>query len=490
VNIAFPAGLTIVAGGFLLLERTDDSTVSDIAADLIYTGGLNNDGEALRLYDATGKLIDTANVAGGAWPGGDNDNRASMERLSPAADSPGNWGSNNGFVVNGHDAEGNPIRGTPRQPNSSGFPTPTPAPFPGGVLLNEFLPHPDAGIDFEFIELFNAGGEAVDLSGWQLDDAPGGSSAFTLPEGLVIQPGTFVAFYRSETGIALNDDGDTARLLHPDGSAVDEWSYERDPGEDVSWARFPDGASWNGRGLPTPGGSNRLLPDVGSPSGTPVPIGVFRQWNDGAWATLTGRVSVSAPTFGRRLVYLQDETGGIAAYLARGDWPSLAIGQSLTVFGYMRHRQGETQIYLRNTWHVHAGPAEGLVLQSPLPVLTGQIGDETEGWLVTVSGRVVRLESQAFWLDDGSGAMRVFFSTLAGWSRPRVRRGEWVTVTGVVTEATTARDTVQKFRVQPRTPADVFRAVEPGPAMTPAPEPTEILVEPIPTEEPTATAEP
>jgi hypothetical protein len=233
-----------------------------------------------------------------------------------------------------------------------------------------------------------------------------------------------------------------------------------------------------------------LLPDAGNPNATPVPIGVFRKWNDGAWATLTGRVTGPAPIFGRRLVYIQDETGGIAVYLARGDWPSIAIGQTVTVLGYMRHRQGEAQLYARNTWHVHVGAADDLIPPPSLPVLTGQIGEDIEGWLVTVSGSVVRLESQAFWLDDGSGVMRVFFSTSAGWKRPKVSRGEWVTVTGLVTEATTARDTVQKIRMQPRTPADVIRVVEPGLVLTPAPEPTDLPIEPAPTEEPTATAGP
>jgi len=37
----------ITAHGFYLLERTDDTTVSDIGADQIYTGGLNNNGETL-----------------------------------------------------------------------------------------------------------------------------------------------------------------------------------------------------------------------------------------------------------------------------------------------------------------------------------------------------------------------------------------------------------------------------------------------------------
>ncbi|MBI3762395.1 MAG: lamin tail domain-containing protein [Chloroflexi bacterium] len=65
---------SIAAGGFFLLERTDDTTVNDVAADLIYTGALSNSGEVLRLKDPSGATVDTANAEnGGSWPAGDYD---------------------------------------------------------------------------------------------------------------------------------------------------------------------------------------------------------------------------------------------------------------------------------------------------------------------------------------------------------------------------------------------------------------------------------
>lgn len=44
----------IPAGGYFLLERTDDMTVPDIAADCIYTGALSNSGENLVLKNSSG----------------------------------------------------------------------------------------------------------------------------------------------------------------------------------------------------------------------------------------------------------------------------------------------------------------------------------------------------------------------------------------------------------------------------------------------------
>lgn len=467
---------------YLLLERSDDATVSDLAADVIYSGGFNNTGETLTLSDGGGQVMDIANGASG-WPAGDADSFASMERVSPAA---AHWSSNNGHTRNGLDANGEPINGTPRSANSVLFPTPTPAPYPGGVWLNEFLPHPGDGVDNEFIELINTSMEAVTLAGWRLDDAEGGSSAYAIPVGTVIQPGALLVFFRAETNIAINDNGDSVRLLHPDGTVADAWSFDKDPKADVSWARYPDGANWNGRGLPTPGGLNQLWPDASDGSAPPVPIGVLRTWSDGAWATITGRVTGPAPLFGKRFVYIQDETGGIAVYLGRGEWGVMVEGQTLTVFGYLRHRSGEAQFYVRNNWHVHFGPADEAAPVSPIPTLTGQIGEATEGQLVTLVGRVVRLEAQAFWIDDGSGPARIFFASTNTLRRPKVKRGQLWTITGVVTERTTARDADAKFRVQPRFAGDVMPLTEGGGVILETPVPPEIA----PTDEPTATPEP
>jgi len=65
--------------GFYLLERTDDNTVPNIKADLIYKGSLNNEGEKLELYDKSGNLIDLVDCSAG-WFAGDNTTKQTMER--------------------------------------------------------------------------------------------------------------------------------------------------------------------------------------------------------------------------------------------------------------------------------------------------------------------------------------------------------------------------------------------------------------------------
>jgi hypothetical protein len=497
INLTFGA-VTIPAGGYLLLERTDDTTVSDRAADVIYTGGLSNTGESLSLRDSSGTLVDTANGDGGAWPAGDAGLYASMERTTSGAESDSAWQANDGYTVNGLDAGANPIRGTPGSANSSNFPTPTHAPYAGGIVLNEFLPHPSSGGE-EFIEIFNAGPDLAYLSGWSLDDAAGGSSPHVFPSGTSLAPGAFLVFYKGTTGIALNDDGDSARLLYPDGSVADEQVYTKDPKTNRSWIRLPDGSGWRADGDPTPGGRNRAIVPTPHPlENTPVPIGDARQYPDGAWVVLRGRVIAPNSLVGARTIFIQDNTGGIAVYLARGNWPALRVGQEVTALGYLRHRNGLRELYVRNWMLVRIGEideAQGALGVIPVTGLdhaflisTGEAGENWEGRLVTVVGRVVRLEAQAFWLDDGTGPVRIFFASATGVERPKVRRGEMWRALGVVVERSLRNDEAPVYRLQIRFADDAARLADArGNPINPAgatstPEPTE-------TEEPTETPE-
>jgi len=104
---------------YFLLERTNDSTISDIVASQIYVGALNNTCETLELRDSTGNVIDSIECSGG-WFAGDSTPRASMERINSmeSGNSGANWGTNNGILVLGNDSTGNPIKGTPGAKNS------------------------------------------------------------------------------------------------------------------------------------------------------------------------------------------------------------------------------------------------------------------------------------------------------------------------------------------------------------------------------------
>ncbi|MBI5963149.1 MAG: DUF11 domain-containing protein [Chloroflexi bacterium] len=103
----------IPANGYYLLESGDDTTISNISADQIYSGTLGNSpsAEILNLSDGA-NLIDVANSNGGAWDAGSGSpNYYSMERNM--AVFPGDSWVDGVTNIVGLDLNNNPLFGTP-----------------------------------------------------------------------------------------------------------------------------------------------------------------------------------------------------------------------------------------------------------------------------------------------------------------------------------------------------------------------------------------
>jgi hypothetical protein len=294
---------TIPASGYYLLERGDDTTVSNIAADQIYIGDLSNSGETLRLYSPSGNLVDTANLDGGAWNGGNaSPTYGSMERRLGFTDGPFSWITNTGVLRNGLDAHlptGNPINGTVKSANWANLVTPTKTVTPTRtrtptrassptitrtptlirdfVILNELLPHAmtdlngDGKTDVgdEYIELINLSNLTVSLQGWLLDDRDSTTRSFALPP-VLMSPGERLAFFASQTGQYLSDGGDTVVLVRPGGAVADFYTYPVIAQLGQTWCRFPDGiGAWFFGCSPSPNRANVYQPN---PLPTPTPL--------------------------------------------------------------------------------------------------------------------------------------------------------------------------------------------------------------------------
>ena len=122
----------------------------------------------------------------------------------------------------------------------------------------------------EWIELYNAGDSPVNLEGWQLDDlATGGTLPYTIPAGRVLTPHGFALFFRSETGVALNNTGnEQVRLLAPGGVQVEDFWFAN-PDVDWSYSKVVDGGSvWTDTYPPSPGAPNQAA--TPTPTATPT----------------------------------------------------------------------------------------------------------------------------------------------------------------------------------------------------------------------------
>lgn len=121
------------------------------------------------------------------------------------------------------------------------------------ITINEFMANPsEKDEEAEWIEVFSDSDSITDISGWQMDDNEEGGSSFVFPENTLIAPKSYLVFSRQITGIALNNDKDTVRLLLPEGVVFQEISYEKPP-QGKSSARTGEGFVWS---APTPGAIN------------------------------------------------------------------------------------------------------------------------------------------------------------------------------------------------------------------------------------------
>ena len=101
---------TIAGQSVYLLERTAETTINTVPAQLIYTGALGNSGESLILSDAGGNVVDQVDT----WYAGTNTPKASMVRADTNVQ--GNRASawvTSTTGMGAQDAAGNEILGSP-----------------------------------------------------------------------------------------------------------------------------------------------------------------------------------------------------------------------------------------------------------------------------------------------------------------------------------------------------------------------------------------
>ncbi|MFH1946791.1 MAG: lamin tail domain-containing protein [Candidatus Magasanikbacteria bacterium] len=116
-------GHIIPAGGYYLLERSDDDTVLEVEANAIYTlsGGFGNSGENIILMNSASSTIDQVDCSSNWFAGMTADGYRTMERLD--SNQPGslasNWQTSESVAPRGRPHGGDVIYGSPGYQNTS-----------------------------------------------------------------------------------------------------------------------------------------------------------------------------------------------------------------------------------------------------------------------------------------------------------------------------------------------------------------------------------
>ncbi|KKR33169.1 MAG: Polymorphic membrane protein, partial [Candidatus Falkowbacteria bacterium GW2011_GWF2_39_8] len=288
ITIEGPSAV-IEAGGYFLLERTDDDTLPEVTADAIYVGALEDSGEDLELRDENNNSIDVLN-GGNGWLAGEKENHFTMERnaqdvwqnslvaggtpraensiIVPVAEeeSEQTTATTTPEVIDQNltetsEANNNSNNSSSTTANSQPSTTGTAYDFNEGIIISEILPNP-VGDDLvgEFIEIYNKSEQEVNLLGWKLQvsgkDYEFGAQASTT-DIYRLKANGYLVVWRKDSKLTLNNTGSEISLFQPQKTLpLHSIKYEQVK-EGCSYARGSDG-TWHWTEMPTPGRQNIL----------------------------------------------------------------------------------------------------------------------------------------------------------------------------------------------------------------------------------------
>jgi len=165
--------------------------------------------------------------------------------------------------------------------------------------------------------------------------------------------------------------------------------------------------------------------------GSEMPIAASRLQTAGTPVTVEGVVTVASGALDDGYA-LQDASGGI--YVLRTLGAAVKTGDKVRLSG---------RIVMPKSRQIAIDPARMDVLASgggsvpaPLDVKTGSVGPATEGRLIRVQGRIIgNVEDDQpygwkIYLDDGSGRLLVFVTTVTRIDVKALRAGQHLRVTG------------------------------------------------------------
>ena len=276
LKVDFESGDIIPAGGFYLLERTDDDAVMTMEADKIFVNAIKNSDESLKLFNKDCLIADEFKTDGDEnWLAGNAaPDYRTAERVADLT-----W-----HTYSGNGADG--IFGTPKMENSpavsnevsvasfsngnssdygsNGFsvvdsggnspPPPPPPPIPniGAIYISEVMAGMDGNADYEFVEIYNPNTFDISLTDWSVKKKSSTGSESSLVaasrlEGKIIKAGKYLLFAREESynsPVAPDVKWASSYSLAYTNNSVAIFNVLGQKVDETSWTEIPKGQSW------------------------------------------------------------------------------------------------------------------------------------------------------------------------------------------------------------------------------------------------------
>ncbi len=336
------------------------------------------------------------------------------------------------------------------------------------LRLSEIYPNTDGSDAIEeFIEVENVGDSPIDLHDIMIKDASG--KTFTVTEQVTLANVAYKTFMRTETGIALNNLGDTVSLFAPDGTLLDELTYEKAT-QGMALARIDGNWSWTTNRtanetnaftqtelVQDSGTEQALVESKSTPSttytstthtnthpSTQLSVVDAKHLADGNTITIMGTVIAQHGVLGKQFFYLADESGGIQIYKYDADFPAMQEGDRFLITGELSTSRGERRV--KATSFSMQNASETL---TPTYLLIEEVSESAVGSLVRIDATVVSRSGNTITLEQDGLQQIVRLSSYTDIDTELFARGSEVRVTGILTSSN------GELRLVPRSATDI-----------------------------------
>lgn len=328
--------------------------------------------------------------------------------------------------------------------------------YADALRISETWPNPGQD-EHEYIELHNYDSDSIDLVDWIIADAV---KKYKISEDDLFETeipgGGYLVLHQETTGIRLNNSGpESVKLVNPAGETVSTIQFDA-KGQGSKAYAWAGAESYRWTDVKTPGEKNVIMETAAADKSAlekaakpikNVALADIRQQDLGELISTAGIVSVPPNIFDPAVIYLAGS--GIRVSFA-GAVPELALGDQIQITGELSSFHNELQLKVSGVDHLQI-TASGIPIE-PHIIKTGAVGGSAEGFLVEVAGLVTRNQDPGFFMDDGSGEVRIYIDDSTAIGKPAIKKGQEVKVIGVVSRF---NDT---YRVMPRFGSDIIVA--------------------------------
>ena len=243
VDYTFPPDTKITYRSYILVARNPDAVEQAYGLQNVFgpfVGNLPNNGGTVRLRDKRDGIVLEVNYDDNLpWPVEADGSGHTLQLARP------DYGEGD---VRAWDASAF-VGGSP------GTFDPLPVHRLRDVVINEYLAHTDLP-DTDYIELYNAGTQAVDISNCGLSDTLV-TNEFFIPPATILQPGDHAVFDQATLGFSLRSGGDEIYFWASGFSNMLDAARFDAQANGVPTGRFPDGApAFHALAAQTPGTAN------------------------------------------------------------------------------------------------------------------------------------------------------------------------------------------------------------------------------------------